>query len=69
MDQWEYKIVELSDGGLFGGSDVPTESSLDELGAEGWELATSLTGSKTGLGGRPKAKTDALVFKRPISEE
>jgi len=66
MTEWEYKIVELSGGGLLGGSDEPTEAQLDELGADGWELATSLTGSKTGLGGRPKSKTSALVFKRPI---
>lgn len=65
MTEWEYKIVDISSGGLFGGSDEPTEASLDELGAEGWELATSLTGSSRSLGGRPKSETSALVFKRP----
>jgi hypothetical protein len=65
MRQWEYKIVELSGGGLFGGGEEPTEASLDELGAEGWELAAALTGSSRSLGGRPKSETDALVFKRP----
>ena len=65
MQQWEYKIVELSSGGLFGGGEEPTEASLDELGTEGWELAAALTGSSRSLGGRPKSETDALVFKRP----
>lgn len=65
MTEWEYKIVELSGGGLFGGTEEPTEESLDELGAAGWELATALTGSSRSLGGRPKSVTDALVFKRP----
>ena len=66
MTEWEYKIVELAGGGLFGGSEGPTEADLNELGAEGWELAATLTGSHTGLGGRPKAETTALVFKRPV---
>ncbi|MFH5843349.1 DUF4177 domain-containing protein [Haladaptatus sp. CMAA 1909] len=66
MDEWEYKIVELSDGGLFGGSEEPTEADLNELGEEGWELASSLTGSNKTLGGRPKSETSALVFKRPV---
>lgn len=65
MTEWEYEIVELSDGGLFGGPEQPTEASLDELGAEGWELAASLTGASRTLGGRPKGETEALVFKRP----
>lgn len=65
MTEWEYKIVELADGGLPGGGDEVSEAQLNDLGEEGWELATALTGSKTGLGGRPKSKTDALVFKRP----
>ena len=66
MAQWEYKIVSLSSGGLFGGSSQPTEADLNDLGADGWELAASLTGSNTGLGGRPKAETNALVFKRRV---
>lgn len=65
MTEWEYKIVELDDGGLFGGGEEPTEASLDELGAAGWELAAALTGSSRSLGGRPRSETDALVFKRP----
>lgn len=65
MTTWEYKIVDLSSGGLFGSGDSPTEASLNQLGDRGWELATSLVGSKTGLGGRPKSRTSALVFKRP----
>lgn len=65
MAEWEYKIVELSDGGLFGGSEEPTEATLDDLGEKGWELAAALTGSNKTLGGRPKSETSALVFKRP----
>ncbi|WP_150123205.1 DUF4177 domain-containing protein [Haladaptatus sp. R4] len=38
MDEWEYKIVELSNGGLFGDSEKPTEAGLNELGERGWEL-------------------------------
>ena len=65
MPEWEYRIVELDGGGLLGGGEEVTEERLDELGAEGWELAASLTGSTRSLGGRPKSETDALVFKRP----
>lgn len=64
MPRWEYKIVDLSDGGLFGSGTEPTEETLDELGERGWELAASLTGSGRSLGGRPKSETNALVFKR-----
>jgi hypothetical protein len=66
MTEWEYKIVALDGGGLFGSSDEPTERSLNDLGADGWELAASLTGSSRSLGGRPKSETSALVFKRPV---
>jgi hypothetical protein len=65
MTEWEYRIVELSGGGLFGGEEEPTEAQLNELGAEGWDLAASLTESSTGLSGRPSGETGALVFKRP----
>lgn len=65
MTRWEYKIVDLSGGGLFGGSDAPTEAELNDLGEEGWELAAALTDSRRSLGGRPKSETSALVFKRP----
>jgi len=65
MTTWEYKIVEVSGGGLFGGDRGPTEAELNELGSEGWELAASLTESSTGLSGRPSGETESLVFKRP----
>ena len=68
MRQWEYRIVELADGGLFGGDEEPTEASLDDLGPEVVELAAALTGSSRSLGGRPRSETDALVFKRPREE-
>ncbi|MFC6724729.1 DUF4177 domain-containing protein [Halobium palmae] len=64
MSEWEYKIVSLDSGGLLGGGDEVTEPQLNELGARGWELAASLTGSERSLGGRPKSRTEALVFKR-----
>lgn len=66
MTEWEYKIVRLSDGGVFSSGEEPTEDGLNELGAQGWELAAALTGSHTSLGGRPKSDTEALVFKRPL---
>lgn len=69
MATWEYKIVELSSGGLFSSSEEPTKSDLDTLGEQGRELATSLTGSKRGLGGRPKSRTTALIFKRPVGTQ
>jgi len=65
MQEWEYKIVDLSSGGLLGGGEGVSEQRLDELGADGWELAAALTGSSRSLGGRPKSETEALVFKRP----
>lgn len=65
MEEWEYKIVDLSDGGLFGSSEKVTEETLNKLGNQGWELAASLAESSRSLGGRPKSETSALVFKRP----
>ncbi|RXK48039.1 DUF4177 domain-containing protein [Halorientalis pallida] len=65
MTAWEYKIIELSDGGFLGGGDEVSEALLNDLGEDRWELATALTGSRRSLGGRPKSTTDALVFKRP----
>lgn len=57
MPQWEYKIVELSGGGLFGGGEEPTEASLNELGGDGWELVDTVDY----VGGGTKY----LVLKRP----
>lgn len=63
MVEWEYKIVELTQDGLFGDSQ-PTEADLNELGGQGWELAAALTVSRTGITGRPSGRTNRLVFKR-----
>ncbi|EJN61303.1 protein of unknown function [Halogranum rubrum] len=60
MSEWEYKVLHIQ-----GGNGTVSEDLLNRYGDDGWELATSLTGAKTGLGGRPKSTTDALVFKRP----
>ncbi|WP_267639983.1 DUF4177 domain-containing protein [Haloarchaeobius amylolyticus] len=53
--QWEYKVVELSSS-FFGHETKVDEESLNELGAEGWELVETLS-----EGG---GNTQALVFKR-----
>lgn len=46
MSTWEYKIVDLSDGGLFNSSKTSSEEALNKLGDQGWELA-ALTESNT----------------------
>lgn len=68
MSHWEYRIVDLDGGGGFlsGGGEQVTEQLLNEMGQDGWELVTSLTGSERSLGGRPKSTTEALVFKREV---
>lgn len=68
MTEWEYRILSVESGGLFGGGGGTTETELNELGADGWELAATLIGSTRSIGGRPKSETDALVFKRPKHE-
>lgn len=65
--KWEYKIVQLDSGNYFRDSESPTESGLNELGEEGWELAASLDSSGIKLGGRG-GSTTALVFKRPVED-
>lgn len=66
--QWEYKIVQLEQGGYFGDGESPTEAGLNELGDEGWELAASIASSGIKLGGRG-GSTTGLIFKRPVEEE
>ena len=67
MQQWEHKVVKLEGGSYFSDGAMPTEAELDELGAEGWELATSLVGTGIKLGGRGGSTTH-LVFKRPVED-
>ena len=65
MQQWEYKIVDLEDGGFIGDGEEASEDVLNQLGEQGWELVESLTGSHTKLGSGVQTRTSGLVFKRP----
>ncbi|RRJ31388.1 DUF4177 domain-containing protein [Halocatena pleomorpha] len=56
MQQWEYKICKLS-GRAMSTIELPTEEELNELGKDGWELATSMT-DKTDF-------DNTLIYKRP----
>ncbi|WP_439026808.1 DUF4177 domain-containing protein [Haloarchaeobius sp. DT45] len=53
--QWEYKVVDLSSS-FFGRETKVDEESLNELGAQGWELVETLS--------EASGNTQALVFKR-----
>ncbi|RJT07024.1 DUF4177 domain-containing protein [Halococcus sp. IIIV-5B] len=65
MTKWEYRIVDLDEGGFLRKGEELSEDMLNEWGDEEWELVTELPGSKTGLSGRPVTVANALVFKRP----
>jgi hypothetical protein len=66
---WEYKLVEVGEGGLLAdGVDAEAEAELNDFGAEGWELAATLSRTRTGFGGGQTVQTDVLVFKRPRTD-
>ncbi|GAD52291.1 hypothetical protein MBEHAL_1051 [Halarchaeum acidiphilum MH1-52-1] len=65
--QWEYKIVRLDSGSYFRDAESPSEAELNELGADGWELAAAIDSSEVKLGGRG-GSTTGLVFKRPVED-
>ncbi|MFC6974910.1 DUF4177 domain-containing protein [Halomicroarcula sp. GCM10025709] len=54
MPSYEYKVFEV-DTGMFGSSSVP-EDELNDLGADGWEVAAPIT-EKSG-------QTAALLLQR-----
>ena len=62
---WEYKIVKLDTGGFGGGkvNQAQLDHTLNELGAQGWELAAAFDTSRE-LGG---TRDLVVIFKRPKS--
>jgi hypothetical protein len=65
-----------TDGAVDVAGDAETEADpgqgaserLNELGADGWELAAAVTRTQTGFGGGEVVDADVLVFKRPRRE-
>jgi hypothetical protein len=58
--KWEYKSIEPPKG-LTKRETVDPTARLNELGAEGWELAETISYDKGG--------TKLLVLKRPVYDE
>ncbi|WP_226041423.1 DUF4177 domain-containing protein [Natrinema sp. DC36] len=58
--QWEYKTLEPPKG-LTKRETVDPTDELNRLGAEGWELAETISYDRGG--------TKLLLFKRPVSHE
>lgn len=76
MQQWEYKIIipaihlsailriarwELDVDGVMHGTEKAVVEYMNKLGAEGWELASSITGTDH----NGNVTKTILIFKRP----
>ena len=63
MEQWEYLVVDVtSSGGLVNRLRI-SKSHLDDLGAEGWELCSTIP-YRLWFNNRSK-----LLFKRPVMDD
>lgn len=62
MSQWEYKTVKLETGGFLGGkvNEYELQSTLNDLGFEGWELVSSFDTSMS----QGSSREIILIFKR-----
>ena len=63
MQRWEYKTVKLDTRGILGGilDTAQFDASLNELGAEGWELVAAFDTSQM----HGASREAVAVFKRP----
>ena len=61
--KWEYKTVKLGVAGLLGGKvdEAKLDHAMNELGAQGWELAAAFDTDVAGGGTRDVV----VIFKRP----
>jgi hypothetical protein len=61
--KWEYKTMKLKPTGMLGGKvdDIELECTLNELGAQGWELSAAFDTDYSGGGTREVV----VIFKRP----
>ena len=62
MIQWEYKTVKLQTSGFLGGKvdEQELQSTLNDLGFEGWELVSSFDTSMS----QGSSREVVLIFKR-----
>ncbi len=60
--KWEYKTLKLQPKGLMGGKvdEVQLDRTINELGAQGWELAAAFDTDVAGGGTRDMV----IIFKR-----
>jgi hypothetical protein len=61
---WEYKTIKLGATGFFMGGnldEVELDTLMNQLGMQGWELATSLDTSQA----YGRTKDVLVIFKRP----
>lgn len=65
--KWEYKVVKINSLKGLGNSDE-LQKELNDYGAEGWELVSSLTKPNEGVGWIPKEDEGSVIFKRSISK-
>lgn len=63
--KWEYKTLKLQPKGLMGGKvdKAQLDRTMNELGAQGWELAAAFDTDVAGGG----TKDVVVIFKRPRS--
>ena len=63
--KWEYKTMKLGTTGLMGGKvdDTKLDRTMNELGAQGWELGAAFDTDVAGGGTRDVV----VIFKRPKS--
>jgi len=63
--KWEYKTIKMAATGLMGGKidEAKLDRIMNELGAQGWELAAALDTDVGGGGTRDVV----VIFKRPVS--
>ncbi len=52
--------MELTDGSLFNNNTLPSDDVLNELGREGWQLASDIVDTKQDAGA-----TTVPIFERP----
>ncbi len=63
--KWEYKTIKLGAGGFIGGKidESELESSMNELGSDGWELVAVFDTNQSG----GQTRDVIAIFKRSVS--
>lgn len=66
MKKFEYRILDVPVGGFWGGKIESQDllEKLNELGAEGWEIASSLSTNKA----EGQTQSAYIILKRELAE-